>query len=404
MVCLVVSAFAAEDALRQLLKSPKDALKLYGSFKAKEKLKFRSNEDGLRFRLFRANAEFVASANEQSESTVFGLNLFSAMTSDEKKQYLGLNITGQERNPPVLASSASVPSEKLWTNEGAVTEVFNQGHCGSCWTWGAVGGLETRYKAKSGTLRKFAEQEYLDCTYSDSKDGCRGGWPDNAYDYSKKQGGRLASKRDYPYTQKDSSCKASSKRNSAVAYKIMGHVTVGSTESANIEALSHGSLSVAFEVTDYFQQYKGGIIKDKTCKGRPNHAVTAVGYTALFVLVKNSWGDTWGDQGFVKFGRHYTNCGLFYYSSYPNLVATGQSDSTPSDPATSYRPDEDDNRPAPNPTCEDKALDCTVDYCKWESMRTKYCKRTCGLCDDDKDCPKGTVRCSDGVCRHQHMC
>merc|ERR1712113_130861 len=406
-ICLVVSAFAADNALRELLKSPKDTVKLYGAFKAKENLQFPGSEDGMRFRLFRANAEFVAAANEQSDSAVYGLNFFSTMTAEEKKQYLGLNITGHVPNPPVLASAGfTAPAEKLWTNEGAVTQVINQGSCGSCWTFGAVGGLETRYKVGSGKLRKFAEQEYLDCTYTDKKDGCHGGWPDNCYDYSKKNGGRLASSKDYTYKAKDSSCKASSHCNAAISHKIMGYVAVGSTESANIEALSTGSLSAAFEVTDYFQQYRGGIMKDTTCQGRPNHAVTAVGYTARFVLVKNSWGTGWGDRGFVKFARGHTNCGLFYYSSYPKLVATGRSDTTPSDKATNYRPskDDDDIGPAPDPVCQDKALDCTKDYCKWESMREKYCRKTCGMCDDEGECPKGTVRCSDGVCRHEHMC
>merc|ERR1712055_402945 len=408
ILCLAVSALAVPEALRELLKSPKDTLKLYSAYKAEENLEFRKGEDGMRFRLFRANAEFVADINEQSEDTVFGLNFFSAMTPEEKQQYLGLNITGHEPNLAAPASSGfRAPAEKLWTNEGAVTQVFNQGSCGSCWTWGAVGGLETRYKLASGKLRKFAEQEYLDCTYSDSKDGCRGGWPDHCYDYSKRNGGRLAASKDYTYRAKDSSCRAGSYKNAAISHKIMGHVSVGSTESANIKALSTGSLSVAFEVTDYFHQYRGGVIKDTTCRGRPNHAVTAVGYSPKFVLVKNSWGTGWGDKGFVKFARGHSNCGLFAYASYPKLESTGRSDPNPSDGATPYRPDGDDG-PAPNPTCEDKAMDCTKAYCKWESMRNKWCQKTCGTCNDDGnddgECPNGTVRCNDGICRHEHMC
>merc|ERR1712099_56349 len=116
----------------------------------------------------------------------------------------------------------------------------------------------------------------------------------------------------------------------------------------NIQALVDGALAVAFEVTNYFQQYQGGIIKDSTCSGRPNHAVTAVGYTSKFVLVKNSWGSSWGDNGFVKFTRGYSNCGLFGYSSYPTLSKTGKRDSG-SDAATKYRPSEDDDGPSPSP-------------------------------------------------------
>lgn len=406
-LCLVATTLAVEDALRDILKSPKKTLQLYDNFKAQEHLKFEVNEDRLRFQLFRSNAELIADANEHSDNAVFAQNFFSTMTADEKKQYLGLNITGHNANAPRAASAGfQAPAEKLWTNVDAVTRVKNQGSCGSCWTFGAVGGLETRYQQKSGKLRKFSEQEYLDCVYEGSKDGCRGGWPSNCYSYSKDNGGRLASDKDYPYRGSDGACQGSSKPNAAVAYKIDGYVDVDATESANIEALASGSLSVAFEVTDYFQQYSKGIIKDTTCKGRPNHAVTAVGYSVKYVLVKNSWGTRWGDQGFVKFARGYSNCGLFHFSSYPKLKSTGKSDNTPSDGATNYRPSDDDNGPAPGPVCEDKALDCTKSFCKFADFAKKHCQRTCGYCDDDEggDCPSGTVRCSDGVCRHEHMC
>merc|ERR1711973_91610 len=343
-LCLVATAFAAEDALRGILRSPKDTLLLYGEYKAQENLKFRASEDRMRFRLFRSNAQLVAEANEEGGSAVFGLNFFSALTEDEKQQYLGLNVTGHGENPLHVSSSGfKAPVKKLWTNEGAVTEVKNQGSCGSCWTFGAVGGLESRYKAHSGVLRNFAEQEYLDCVYEGlDRDGCNGGWPDDCYTYSKYNGGRLAATKDYHYGPVDVKCEAANKPNALVAYKITGFQNVRAGERSNIAALATGSLAVAFEVTNYFQQYSKGIIKDTTCSGRPNHAVTAVGYTDKFVLVKNSWGSGWGDQGFVKFARNYHNCGLFEYSSYPTLKSTGKQDTSPADKETSYRPSEDD--------------------------------------------------------------
>jgi len=407
VVCLLVSYVAAED-LRSILRSPQETLKLYSGYKAKEHLSFGASEDRMRFRLFRSSAEFVAAANEQGSSAVFALNFFSAMTADEKRQYLGLNITGHQPNDPLLSSpQGQVPEKKLWTNEGAVTEVKNQGSCGSCWTFGAVGGLETRYKELSGVLRNFAEQEYLDCVYEGSRDGCNGGWPDDAYDYSKMKGGRLASTADYPYAAEDGKCQGSSKPNSLVAYKIKGYTSVGGTESANIAALASGSLSVAFEVTNFFQQYSKGIMKDTTCSGRPNHAVTAVGYTENFVLVKNSWGSGWGDEGFVKFARNYHNCGLFKYSSYPQLKTTRKDDTSSSDAATPYRPTEDDDPvPTQDPDCRDVSQYCSPIHCQYEDL-VEYCRKTCNKCgdeDDGGDCPSGTIRCDDGVCRHEHMC
>merc|ERR1719361_627053 len=405
------SSCLAEDALREVLRSPKATLDLYNDFKLDQGLQSAGVEDRFRFRLFRKNAEFIATINEDDEGvTEYGLNMFSAMTEEEKGQYLGLNVTGHEHEDrPMFTAPAgfSAPESKLWTNEGAVTAVKNQGRCGSCWTFGAVGGLESRYKVASGKLRSFAEQEYLDCVYEGKRDGCKGGWPSDCYTYSKKAGGRLAAASVYKYAGRDGTCKGSSMPDAMVSAKISGFTNVGTSESANIQALAVGSLAVAFEVTSKFQQYRGGIMRDTTCRGRANHAVTSVGYTKNFVLVKNSWGSSWGDNGFVKFARGYSNCGLFKYSSFPTLSKTGKTDTAPSDKATPYRPSDDDKPdpgPKPDPDCKDRASNCKSYHCKYDNIAEKYCRKTCNKCSDDGKCPPGTVKCPDGVCRHEHMC
>jgi len=400
---LLAASRATEDVLRSILRSPKATLQLYGEFKTQQHLNFLSSEDRMRFRLFRSNAQLVAQSNEEGGSAVFGLNFFSAMTADEKQQYLGINITGHENehdeNPIQVPSSLSEsPISKLWTNEGMVTKVKNQGSCGSCWTFAAVGGLETRYRKETGVLRNFAEQEYLDCVYEGTRDGCSGGWPDDPYKYSAKYG-RLASTAHYEYDASDNSCKRSSKPDALIAAKITGHTRVGRNWAAHIAALTTGSLSLTFQVTEYFNQYTSGIIQDRSCTGRSNHGVSAVGYTPTYMLVKNSWGSSWGENGFVKFARGYDGkCGLLSWSYYPNLRLTGQSDTTPSDAATGYRAD-DHFDPHPDPSCKDRVYNCQAFHCPHDNIAVKYCNKTCNKC-----CPSGTVRCPDLVCRHEHMC
>lgn len=408
VLCLVAVALAKESALKSVLRSPGETLKLYQNFKTEQHLNFDNAEDRLRFRVFRKSAEFVADENSiDGETATFALNMFSAMTPVEKQSYLGLNVTGHMPNakPALKSSGVAAPASKQWTNEGLVTSVKNQGGCGSCWTFGAVGGLETRYAQVAGVLRNFAEQEYLDCVYEGSRDGCNGGWPNDCYDYSKNAGGRLASAANYGYTQTDSSCKGSSKPDAMIAAKITGYQAVGANEAANIEALASGSLSVAFEVTNRFQSYSGGILKDTTCTGWPNHAVTAVGYNSDYVLVKNSWGATWGDNGYVKFARNHDNCNLWEYSSYPLLSNTGSTDTDGNDAASDYNATDGDS-PSPDPDCVDSYSPCYDSWCQYDWIVEDYCQKTCGNCggDDDGSCPSGTIRCDDGICRHEHMC
>ena len=172
-----------------------------------------------RSRLFRSNAQFEAEGKEGEVSAVFGLNFLSAMTKDEKNQYLGLNVTGYGENPSHVSSSGfKAPTKKLSTNSDQVTAVKNKKSCGSCWTFGAVGGLETRYQQVSGKLRNFAEQEYLDCVYD--RDGCQSGLPNNCYSHSQiKNGGRPASTVNYRYVAEDGNCKGRSTPDAMVAVK-----------------------------------------------------------------------------------------------------------------------------------------------------------------------------------------
>merc|ERR1739848_525862 len=364
LVCLLAVALA-EDPLREVLKSPRATLNLYSQFKAKNHPKFGTGEDVMRFRLFRANAEHVADYNEDDDDkATYVLNKFSAMTPGEKKKYLGLNVTSMTPGPEDdgLRSSFGNPEKLLWTDKGKVTPVKDQGGCGSCWTFGAVGGIETTYAVKSGVLRNFAEQEYLDCVFEGKDDGCDGGWVDSCYKWSAKYGGRLARTSQYKYTEGDGRCYYNQKPNAMKAYKITGSISVRQSESAHIDVLQSASIGV----------------------------------------------------GFVRFARGYHNCPLFKWSSYPRLQSTGGSDSG-SDSASNYKPPDGDDPspgpdPKPDPNCKDVNSDCSKwkSYCKsngWVDYMKKYCAKTCNYCDggdDGGDCPSGTVRCPDGVGRHEH--
>merc|ERR1739848_224313 len=359
------------------------------------------------------NLHTIKKHNKERSSYRMEINDFADKTLRERQQFTGLaNFTSVHKRASTRRSlylRDAVPDAYDHRDDRHVTEVHNQGNCGSCWTYGVVYPLEGAVSILSGKAAvELSQQEILSCAYEDEEDrnGCNGGWYMDGWDYVR-QSGRLATLADEPYLGIDMHCDP---------YKITGSISVRQSESAHIDVLQSASIGVAFEVTDRFFQYGNEIMKDTTCRGHANHAVTMVGYARNYVLVKNSWGTNWGDRGFVRFARGYHNCQLFKWSSYPRLQSTGGSDSG-SDSASNYKPPDGDDPspgpdPKPDPNCKDVNSGCSKwkSYCKsngWVDYMKKYCAKTCNYCDggdDGGDCPSGTVRCPDGVCGHEHMC
>ena len=424
----LVALTSAEDPLRSVLRSPKASIKLYTEFKQKNHLEFDGMENRIRYLLFRDSASHIADYNEDKEDTGhYGVNFFSAMSEEEKKRYHGLNITkldnedemfeDLEEGPRLKVSGGvSLPYQVLWTNSDSVTKVKNQKSCGSCWTFATVGSIETRYKVESGILRRFSEQEFLDCAYDsyNNYNGCDGGTLVRPIIWSSRNGGRLAAGKDREYEKKDRACRASSTPDAMISAKIKGIRHVGRTEEDHLQALQDGAIAAVIYASDRFNQYDGNIMKDTTCKDTDevNHGVTIVGYSTHYILIKNSWSDDWGEKGFARLARNHHNCKLYTASIIPKFRSTGVSDSG-SDPATDYRPS--DNY---KPTCSDQnptfcerisKLGCctqcrifTIDAMR-RMLVDVFCRKTCGICGN-ADCPGGTTECNDGVCRHEHMC
>ena len=382
----LLSLVLSEDPLRAILKSHKATLNLYSQSKTKNGLKYTSKENQRRFRLFLRSARHIADYNEDEEDTGhYGVNFFSFKTEEEKKMFFGLNTTELYRDQEdtikddeqrlTTRSEVSLPYILLWPDTKHVTEVRQQGECGSCWAFSAVAAIETRYKKASDVLRSFSEQELLDCTYEKPYnwiDGCNGGLMPTAFKWSITNGGRLAANKDRGYEERDGPCRASSTPNAMKAYKLTAYGKVPKTEEAHLQALQDGAVSSGLEATEKFTQYDGSIMKDNTCVRRANHAITIVGYAPYYILIKNSWGEDWGEKGFARLARNHHNCKIYLDSSYPILTKTGNKDSG-SDKATSYR----SHRNETPPLCE------------------KNCR---------KDCPIGNVACRDGTCKPQHMC
>merc|ERR1712100_355819 len=218
----------------------------------------------------------------------------------------GLPSLGMHEDTPVEAG-ATID----WTTKGAVTPVKNQGQCGSCWAFSTTGGLEGAWQLASGNLVSMSEQQFVDCSKQNS--GCNGGLMDTAFEFA------VGTEDSYAYTARDGSCK-SSFTTAIPQGGVTGYSDVSTSASALKSALNSNPVSVAIQADQsVFQQYTGGVITSG-CGSNLDHGVTATCYDGNTIKVKNSWGSSWGVNGYVQIDA--SQCGITTSASYPKVSAS----------------------------------------------------------------------------------
>jgi len=268
--------------------------------------------------------QFVARHNEieafnadANNTHTVGHNLFSDKTFAEMKKLNGYKAGPlKATNAPTLDES-NLAASVDWRSKNAVTPVKNQAQCGSCWAFSTTGAVEGADAIATGSLKSFSEQQLVSCSKQNS--GCNGGLMDYAFQYIKTAPLELES--NYPYTSgsgRVSSCNYSKSRGVGT---VSAFTDVQHTASQMRAALGNGPVSVAIEADQMaFQSYTSGVITSG-CGTNLDHGVLAVGYGTLdgqdFFLVKNSWGPSWGDQGYVRIGAK-NQCGILNAASYPS--------------------------------------------------------------------------------------
>ena len=290
-----------------------------------------------RFDTFMENVESVITHNmKDGRSFDRGLNKFSAMTFAEFSEYFHLNENAEnadqncsatDRQSPLTADGLDddVPDTWNWQNHGGVSPVKDQGSCGSCWTFSTVGCLESAHLIKYGMLETYSEQQLVDCAGDFDTYGCNGGLPSHAFEYAFYAGG-MASEEAYPYFAVDQDCTVSS---SDFILSVGHSVNITAGDETELKAAVYQQpVSVAFQVADDFSSYTTGVYTSTVCQNGPmdvNHAVLAVGYGTDdngmdYWLIKNSWGTSWGMDGFFMMERGVNMCGIADCNSYPSSV------------------------------------------------------------------------------------
>lgn len=184
-----------------------------------------------------------------------------------------------------------------WTTKGMVSPIKNQGSCGSCWAFSATGIMES-WALSKGQKANLSEQQLVDCSKKYGNDGCNGGFNYQGLNYVKDKG--IASESEYPYTAKTGTCKVD-----GGSFKI-GKVNKIKGCNQIQDSIQSRPTGVSADATNW-SRYSSGIFNN--CGRNLNHDILLVGLTSTYYKIKNSWGPSWGEQGYIRLAPGNT-CGV----------------------------------------------------------------------------------------------
>lgn len=303
----------------------------YEGFKSQYNKVYTGAEDTLRYKTYVEAINFINKHNVEYDQGLhgywLGVNKYTDMTTEERNQRNSYIPHTRDPATPVRVPNYENVAEAIdWREKGAVQKVKDQGACGSCWAFGAVGALEGQHFIKNGELPDLSEQQLVSCDNSNS--GCGGGMSYMAYRYVHKNNG-IDIQSSIPYTARDDACPSEATDDKDIGATCKGDVSVEGTEAALQEALSNvGPIQVSINASpSTFSHYSGGVYDDTACTAHHNHAVLVAGFGEMdgrpMYIVKNSWGGSWGAEGYIYFirdnGMPYGQCGLAQIPYYPEM-------------------------------------------------------------------------------------
>ncbi|CAH0545779.1 unnamed protein product [Brassicogethes aeneus] len=300
-----------------------DTQEQWKNFKQTHQKSYRSLiEERLRYQIFSDNLENIEKHNAKFEQGLItykqGVNQFADWTEEEFIAFLKLNGPAQKaKSVEVFESIQDAPLTQDWRSSGAVTPIKDQGSCVSSWSFSATGALEGQNKMKIGRLVSLSEQNLIDCSGSYGNEGCNGGSMTSAFEYVQDHG--IMAEARYKYEEVQKKCRYDE---SQVVVKSSGYVNIKeNSETDLINAVGTvGPISVAVHATPNLQFYQSGLFNETLCpKDDLNLGLLAVGYGTDNIVLKGSWGEYWGENGFARFVRGDNLCGIASMASYPKL-------------------------------------------------------------------------------------
>jgi len=289
-----------------------------------------------RFRIFFDNMKKAESLNKANPRATFGANKFSDLSAQEfAAQYLMTKNFETEyvrpaekdftKSHPVNVKSCNPdPTNYDWDSCGVVTPIYNQGQCGSCWAFSATETIESYYALAGYPLTQLAMEQIVDCDTAGSDEGCNGGFPSGAYQYVESAGG-LEPLSDYPYTAEGGESGSCNFNAGEAVATVTGYTSISGESGmySQLSSSSGGPISVCVDASSW-QSYTGGVLSQ--CGNDVDHCVQAVGYanygeSGAYWIVRNSWGTSWGENGFIYIEIGQDLCSI---GDYATVVTAGQ--------------------------------------------------------------------------------
>ncbi|KAK9756437.1 hypothetical protein RND81_01G097300 [Saponaria officinalis] len=384
------------DHINRPVDRPDDEImSLYETWLVKHGKNYNSlGEKEHRFNIFKDNLRFIDEHNSENWSFKLGLNRFADLTNEEyRSMYLGTrprSNTGLGRSKSdryAFGVGDALPESVDWRKKGAVVGIKDQGSCGSCWAFSAIAAVEGVNQIVTGELISLSEQELIECDTS-YNEGCNGGLMDYAFEFIIKNEG-IDSEEDYPYTGRDGRCDTYRKNAKVVTIDDYEDAPVYDEKSLQ-KAVANQPVSVAIEGGGRdFQLYDSGIFTGK-CGTALDHGVAAVGYGTEdgldYWIVRNSWGESWGEGGYIRMQRNTKPsgiCGIAIEPSYPIKSGLNPPNPGPSPPSPVQPPSVCDE----NYSCPQRTTCC----CLFEYGHYCYSWGCCPLeaascCEDNYSC------------------
>ena len=298
---LLIASLVSLAILAVYYTAQENKLDAFEEWKGQYGANWAAEEEGYRRLIFEKNLVLINKHNsDASQSYKMGVNQFTIFTTEEfaTRFLTPMPLVGF----PQGDNEYEVIGDVDWTAKGGVSSIKNQGQCGSCWAFSATGVMESVALVKGKGSVNLSEQQLVDCSRPQGNQGCNGGWPSSALNYVKING--ITTESAYPYAAKDQACKTQ-----GGSFKISGFSSLSGCAGLT-NGINASPVSVTVDATNW-SPYRSGVFNN--CASGINHAVLLVGVIGGSWKIKNSWGTSWGEGGYIRLAAGNT-CGLCQYA------------------------------------------------------------------------------------------